>query len=262
MVRSCPQRGIVTLPRALAVYLAHATSFCGSVWRPVIESLPDIPCVTWDFAGHGTGPELDIPVDWSVFGRQVLEETEPGGIGVGHSMGACALVMAQLSDPARFEFLLLIEPIIFPGPHFRQEHRLSEIASKRRRSFESKPEARDNLVSKEAFAAWDPRALDAYVECGLVGDGPVTLACAPEVEADIYRASNAHDTWEHLGEIEVPVLILAGEGSDTTPPEFARRQAARFERAGIEIVPGAGHFLPMEKPGLVADRVRRLVASR
>lgn len=228
----------------------------------MIESLPGVPCVTWDFAGHGAGPELGVPVDWRVFGRQALEETEPGGIGVGHSMGACALVMAQLTDRSRFEFLVLVEPIIFPGPHDRQEHVLSVIASKRRRSFESRAAARENLAAKSAFASWDPRALDAYIECGFVGDGPVELACAPEVEADIYRASNAHDTWDHLGEIDIPVLILAGENSDTTPPDFAREQAAQFPRAGIEIVPEAGHFLPMEKPGLVADRVRRLVESR
>lgn len=244
----------------MPVYLAHATSFCGQVWRPVIDELGDLGSVTWDFAGHGSGPALELPVEWSVFGRQVLEETEPGGIGVGHSMGACALVMAQLADPTRFRFLVLIEPIIFPGPHARSEHELSAIALKRTGTFASRAEARDNFGSR-AFADWDGRALDGYVECGLVGEGPVTLACDPETEADIYRASNAHDTWDRLGEVDIPVLVLVGELSDTTPPEFARLQAAQFPRAGIEIVPGVGHFLPMEKPDLVAERVRRVAAG-
>lgn len=242
----------------MTVYFAHATSFCGAVWRPVLDDLEGVECVAWDFAGHGGGPSLEVPVDWSTFGRQVLEETEPGGIGVGHSMGAAALVMAQLADPARFRFLLLIEPIIFPGPHERAEHALSEIASKRRRSFASREEVRANLSSKSAFSGWHPGALAGYIECGFVGEGPVTPACDPDVEADIYRASIAHDTWEHLDQIEVPVLVLAGEDSDTTTPAFAKQQAARFSRAGVEIVPETGHFLPMEKPALVADRVRRL----
>lgn len=245
----------------MAVYLAHATSFCGAVWRPVVDALEGVDCVSWDFAGHGSGPELSLPVDWTVFGEQVLDETRPGGIGVGHSMGACALIMAQLTDPSRFEFLLLVEPVIFPGPHVRQEHRLSVIASKRRRSFESRAAARENLVAKDAFAAWDSRALDGYVECGLKGEGPVELACDPEVEADIYRASNAHATWDRLGEVDIPILVLAGEESDTIPPKFARQQAAQFRRAGVEIVPDTGHFLPMDEPGLVAARVRRLVET-
>jgi pimeloyl-ACP methyl ester carboxylesterase len=245
----------------MMVYFAHATSFCGSVWNPVISELSGIDCVTWDFAGHGSGPTLDLPADWHQFGSQVLEETKPGGIGVGHSMGAAALTMAQLADPDRFRFLLLIEPIIFPGPHQRVDHMLSAVASKRKRTFESRSAARDNFASRGAFVDWVPSAIDGYVECGLVGDGPVELACDPEVEADAYRASNAHDTWERLGEIDIPVLILAGEESDTTPPEFARQQATQFSKAGLEILPEAGHFLPMTHPGLVADRVRRLVET-
>jgi pimeloyl-ACP methyl ester carboxylesterase len=244
----------------MTVYFAHATSFCGSVWVPVTSELSGIECVTWDFAGHGKGPVLDLPVDWQRFGSQVLEETEPGGIGVGHSMGAAALTMAQLTDPDRFRFLVLIEPIIFPGPHQRVDYMMS-AASKRKRMFESRSVARDNFASRGAFADWVPSAIDGYVECGLIGDGVVELACDPEVEADIYRVSNLNDTWEHLGEIDIPVLILAGEESDTTPPEFARRQAAQFPKAGLEIVPGAGHFLPMTHPELVATRIHRLVET-
>jgi pimeloyl-ACP methyl ester carboxylesterase len=245
----------------MTVYFAHATSFCGSVWRPVISGLHGVECVTWDFAGHGSGPTLDLPVDWRVFGEQVLDETIPGGIGVGHSVGATAMTMAQLADPDRFRFLVLIEPSIFPGPHRRQENSLSVFTLKRKKTFDSRGAAKDNFASRDAFSDWVPSALEAYVECGLVGEGPVELACDPEIEADIYRASNAHDTWERLGEIEIPVLILTGETSDPIPSEFAREQTAQFRRAGLEIVPGAGHFLPMEKPDLVADRIRRLVTT-
>jgi len=245
----------------MTVYFAHATSFCGSVWSPVISGLDDVDCVTWDFAGHGSGPTLELPADWRTFGEQVLEETAPGGIGVGHSMGATAMIMAQLADPDRFRFLVLIEPTVFPGPHDRQENSLSVSTLRRKSSFESREAAKDYFASRDAFFNWAPSAVNAYVECGLVGEGSVELACDPEIEADIYRASNAHDTWERLGELEIPVLVLAGENSDPIPPEFAREQTARFRRAGLEIVPGAGHFLPMEKPDLVADRIQRLVAA-
>lgn len=191
----------------------------------------------------------------------MLTETGPGGVGVGHSMGACALVMAQLEDPARFRFLVLIEPIIFPEPHGRLEHPLSEIASKRKGSFRSRADALANFRSRRAFSNWHPDALAAYVDCGLVGQDRVELACDPEVEADIYRASNDHDTWDRLPEIDIPVLILSGAESDTIAPDFARVQASQFPSAGVEIVPDAGHFLPMEKPGLVATRVRRVVEA-
>ncbi len=138
---------------------------------------------------------------------------------------------------------------------------MSAFTLKRKRTFRSRGAAKDNFASRETFSDWVPSALEAYVECGLVGEDPVELACNPEIEADIYRATNAHDTWERLGEIEIPVLILTGETSDPIPPGFAREQTNQFRRAGLENVPGAGHFLPMEKPDLVADRIRRLVAA-
>lgn len=251
-----------SLPWLMTVYFSHATSFCGAVWDPVRARLDDVDTFAWDHPGHGRGPHLEPPVDWRVFGEYVLEMTEPGGVGVGHSMGAAALVMAQAEDPDRFRALVLIEPIVFPGPYRREDRDpMARTAERRRPVFRSRQAAAEHFRGRGLFENWVDAAFDAYIECGLVGDDEVTLACRPEVEADIYRAWKAHDTWERLGAIEVPVLVLAGEHSDTITPDFARRQVDRFPRAGVEIVADTGHFLPMERPALVADRVRRLVEA-
>lgn len=243
----------------MTVYFSHATSFCGAVWNPVRAYLTDIPTFAWDHPGHGRGPRLEPPVDWRVFGEYVLEVTEPGGVGVGHSMGAAALTMAQVADPTRFRALVLIEPIVFPGPYGRETRDPMAVqAEKRKAVFESREAAAENFRGRGPFENWDEEAFDGYIECGLIGEGAVRLACSPEVEADIYRAWKDHDTWDELGSIEIPVLVMAGEDSDTISPGFARSQAAQFARAGLEVVPGTGHFLPMERPDLIAQRVRRL----
>jgi pimeloyl-ACP methyl ester carboxylesterase len=243
----------------MTVYFSHATSFCGGVWDPVRDSLGDIETVAWDHPGHGHGPGLELPVDWRRFGEYVLDVTEPGGLGVGHSMGAAALAMAQVSDPTRFRCLILIEPIVFPGPYRRDDRfEMTVTAAKRKADFESRDAAAENFRGREPFSEWDDRAFQAYLECGFIGDGPVRLACPPEIESDIYRAWKDHETWDELGSIEVPVLLMVGEHSDTVPPDFAREQAAQFPAAGLEIVEGTGHFLPMERPEIVANRVRRL----
>jgi pimeloyl-ACP methyl ester carboxylesterase len=244
----------------MTVYLSHATSFCGTVWNPVRSLLEEVETVAWDHPGHGSGPPLEPPVDWRVFGRHVLDVTEPGGIGVGHSMGAAALAMAQAADASRFRALLLIEPIIFPGPYEREGRESMAVTAQRRRpTFESRESAAEHFRGRGAFTNWVDGAFDGYIECGLTGDSEVSLACRPDVEADIYRAWRDHDTWDKLGSIDIPVLVMAGENSDTITPDFAREQAARFPKAGVEIVPGTGHFLPMERPDIVAERVRRLV---
>lgn len=245
----------------MTVFFSHATSFCGAVWDPVRADLDDMETHAWDHPGHGSGPLVDVPIHWSQYGEYVLEITERGGIGVGHSMGAAALAMAQAADPHRFRALVLIEPIVFPPPYRREESEMSERALRRRREFPTRAEAAENFRGKGAFVDWDEAAFEGYIRCGLIGEGPVRLACEPAVEADIYRASGSHDTWDRLTQIEIPVLLMSGEHSDTISSEFSREQAAQFPRAGVEIVPDTGHFLPMEKPGLVADRVRRLASA-
>jgi pimeloyl-ACP methyl ester carboxylesterase len=252
-----------SLPSAgMTVYFSHATSFCGAVWDPVRTRLEDVDTVAFDHPGHGAGPPLETPVDWRVFGEFVLDVTEPGGIGVGHSMGAAALAMAQAADPAHFRAMLLIEPVMFPPPYSRDTKRdMVERAARRRRTFQSRKEAADSFRDRGAFLGWDQAAFDGYIACGLIGDGPVHLACDPVIESDIYGGSTDHDTWDRIVNIDVPVLLMAGEQSDTIPPDLAREQAAQFVRAGVEIVTDAGHFLPMERPDLVAERVRRFVET-
>lgn len=245
----------------MTVYFSHATSFCGAVWDPVRAHLDDIETRAWDQPGHGQGPVVDLPIDWTLFGEYVLDVTEPGGVGVGHSMGAASLAMAQAADPVRFRALLLIEPVMFPGPYRRADHPMAERALRRRTRFASRAEARENFEGKGAFEGWHEEAFAGYINCGLVGDGSVRLACTPEVEAEIYRGSGAHDTWDRVGSVDIPVLLMSGELSDTISPDLARDQAAQFGRAGVEIVPDIGHFLPMQRPELVAERVRRFVEA-
>lgn len=245
----------------MTVYLSHATSFCGAVWRPIQSRISELDPIAWDFPGHGNGPPIDTPIAWESFGEYVLEVTEPGGIGVGHSMGAAALAMAQIIDPSRFRALVLIEPVIYPGQYSRSENEMSERALRRRRDYETRSEAAESFRERGAFVGWDPEAFEGYIDCGLIGDGPVSLACDPEIEADIYRGSGAHDTWDRLHSIEIPVLLLYGADSETITPDLARRQQARFSRAGLESVEAAGHFLPMQLPALVADRVRRIAET-
>lgn len=221
--------------------------------------------VVWDFPCHGSAPRLDHPIDWWSFGEWALDQLESvdgPAIGVGHSMGGAALVMAELLSPGRFAALVLIEPIIFPPPYQRMEYGMVKAAEKRRRNFESRDAARENFASKEPFKTWHPQALGGYVECGLRDsvDGCI-LSCNPDDEAEIYRTAGLHGVWDRLNEIVPPTLIMAGEKSETHPPHFVESLAARMRRAGFEIVRGTGHFLPMEKPELVARRVEAIATG-
>ena len=57
------------------------------------------------------------------------------------------------------------------------------------------------------------------------------------------------------------MTVVAGEESDSHPPEFAAELAGRFSRADLVIVPGATHFVPMERPEAIAAEVLRLAGQ-
>lgn len=259
-----PGRGNVRL------LLAHATSFTKETWEPLIEELRSAevvsPITAWDAPGHGDSAVLPGPFDWWDTARVALEvaesQSEPiANLGIGHSMGGASLVMAELLRPGTFSALVLIEPIIFPPPYQRiEDNPLAVGALRRRGSFGSLDEALANFTSKSAFARWDARAMRSYVAGGLrERDGRWWLKCEPQQEADVYRAGTAHGAYDRLGEIECPVLVLTGELSHTHPEAFGEHLAERFRRGRLQVVPEAGHFLPMERPDLVAGEIAPIV---
>jgi pimeloyl-ACP methyl ester carboxylesterase len=246
----------------------HANGFCKEMWRPVVAATTGVRAVAFDQRGHGDSSTGRFPFDWWDLGRDA--HTWAGGLsvprlGVGHSSGGAALVMAELLAPGTWDHLILIEPIIFPGPFERAEtHPLVTGALRRRNAFASRAETRTAYAGRGPFAGWTHESLDLYVEYGF-RDGPGgerRLACAPEVEAEYYRMATAHGAWERLVEVGCPVTMLAGEHSDSHPPDFAERLASRFRAAELITVPGASHFIPMERPEAVAGIVTAVAANR
>ena len=50
------------------------------------------------------------------------------------------------------------------------------------------------------------------------------------------------DSRPNLPGIEIPTLVLVGEGDAITPPEIAREMAEMIEWASLVVVPEAGHL--------------------
>jgi len=240
------------------VVFAHATGFCKEVWGPVTDLLPGAGALSIDQRGHGDSGVADPPFDWWDLGRDVLAAIGVAGwtrpIGVGHSSGAASLVMAELLAPGTFESLLLIEPIIFPPPFVRYEELPLAVAALRRRaSFSSRDAVLDGFRGRGPFARWTDSAFEAYVDGGFrAEDGAWVLKCRPEVEAECYWAATLHGAWDRLGEVACPAIVVGGEDSDSHPAAFLHEQADLLGNARVEIIAGATHFVPMERPDVIA----------
>ena len=74
-----------------------------------------------------------------------------------------------------------------------------------------------------------------------------------------FRACDAFDRIERLGEVSLPLLALTGEQDVMTPPKFAQALADRVPGAQARIVPQAGHLAMVERPGDVNEALRAFV---
>jgi pimeloyl-ACP methyl ester carboxylesterase len=63
------------------------------------------------------------------------------------------------------------------------------------------------------------------------------------------------------GEIRTPTLVLWGEQDGWLAPEFGRRLAEAIPGARLVPVANAGHFLPQDQPGSVAEALASFFAS-
>lgn len=254
------------------IVCAHATGFSKELWRPFADEFRraggTVPVVAFDFQSHGEARKLAHPVDWWAFAGDVdgaLSSVSGTVVGLGHSMGAAALIMRELLHPGTFSALVLVEPIVLPDEvnrRFSEHNPLAAMAMRRRRTFPSAEAAHTNFASKPVFGRWDGRALSAYVEGGLIDEEVHwRLACEPEDEAATFRAAATTGLWDRLGEVRCPVTVVGGEHSDSHSVDFVEILSRRFVDGSVHIVPGATHFVPMEAPGDLAELMLERLAD-
>jgi hypothetical protein len=109
-----------------------------------------------------------------------------------------------------------------------------------------------------------PESLDAYLRHGVVDlpDGTVTLACPPEVEAEIFSFMRGDrgspPFWPHLAAMASRTRVIAGRRSNL-PTEIFDAQAAQV---GSEVVwVDGGHLFLQEDPARAAALITTHLAA-
>jgi pimeloyl-ACP methyl ester carboxylesterase len=259
--------------------LCHATGFHGAAWEPLARALP-AGLRRWavDFRAHGASV---VPpgqrLDWDGFGADVLAVVDGLGLaagevlGVGHSMGGAALLLAEQARPGTFRGLWLFEPIVPPpgampvDPDQPGPNSLADGAARRRATFPSAEAALANFAAKPPLDQLRADALHAYVRHGFVpapdeGDGAVRLACRPADESQIYRGGPAHGAFADLDAVACPVVVAYGD-DPVGPGRFAPPVAEALPHGRAEAFAQLGHFGPLEAPARVAAAVAAFAAT-
>jgi pimeloyl-ACP methyl ester carboxylesterase len=106
------------------------------------------------------------------------------------------------------------------------------------------------------------KATDLLVSCSFSTNAPaslVELASQRLVETRqsvIYGdlvACDRFDVMDQLESVKQPTLVVCGADDQMTPLRYAQFLASSIPNARLEVIPGAGHMVMLERPGRVAD---------
>ena len=253
------------------VVLSHAAGFHGLVWAPLAARLAgSLHCIAYDARGHGDSTVEGDPAegwDWRTLALDALAVVDGLALdrpfGLGHSSGASALLLAEEARPGTFAGLYCIEPIgpasVDPPPPPFPDHPMAVRARRRREVFASRHEAVEAYGSKPPLSDLSAEGMSAYVEYGFADqpDGTVRLKCRPGHEAHMYEYGFSHDAFRRLPDVRCPVVLARGATSQVMTDDVVDQWAARLPDGSTEVLPGVGHFAPLEDPTLVADAVVR-----
>lgn len=221
----------------MQVVLLHALPFDGSMWDGVTARL-DVPVLAPTL--YDLGDSLE---EWAA---AVLDLSTPGPLLVaGNSVGgSCALEVARAA-PDRVRALVLIgtKAGVRPEPAFRDE-------------------ALAVLASDGMEAAWDRywAPLFPSTTSGAVLDAARRSALAQDSDAVARGVRAFHDRRDLTGVVEAwtrPLVVVSGEQDHTPPPETTRPFADGPGRS-FRLVDGCGHYVPLERPDVIADLLESL----
>lgn len=237
-----------------ALVFVHYWGGSADTWERVIAELPpEQSTVRYDQRGWGTSRSLPGPYGLDRLAddlTRVVTGCVPGPfVLVGHSMGGKVSQLVAARRPSGLAGLALIAPAP-PEPPATVTEEYRQGLSHAYDSPESVRYALDHVLTATPLP--DP-ALDNAVRD--------SLAAGPGARHEWPLHGIARDITHAVGDIDVPVTVLAGERDVVEPPDVLRAcLLPHLPHATLTTVPGAGHLLPVEAPEAVASALGDFLA--
>lgn len=244
-------------PNAAPLILLHAGQASSTMWFPNVADLTkQFHVLAVDTLGE---PGKSIPAQqndtrrdaaaWleGVFNELGISKTRVMGLSRG---GWLALNLAIFASH-RLERMVLLSPaasFIPLNPFF------SAVAGAVMR-------IPTRFVSKIALNSWVSRGFvvdDVFAEQFMIGlqnwNWAMNTNGYSGVMPSLFRD-------EELHQIQIPVLMIIGDQDKLNPPKAIERARQLIPHIEAEIIPHAGHFLSMEQPEYVNDRVLKFLTQ-
>jgi len=210
-----------------------------AVAHRLAAAIPTEPTLAFvDLPGHGLSQADTTALDDT---PRPLAELAGPGTWIGYSMGARHALLAACEQAPEVQQLVLIGGTAGIADQVERELRGDQDAARATRL---------ETIGVEAF-------IDEWMAL------PMFAGLAPDPDDRRHRLRNStaglafslrrsgtgaqRSVWDRLGEVQIPVLVLAGE-RDPKFVEIGQRLAEAMPRATFDAIPDAGHAAHNEQP--------------
>jgi pimeloyl-ACP methyl ester carboxylesterase len=240
--------------------LVHGLGGNLHIWDDLAAALhDDFRVIRYDLRGSGKTRESEPAeltlVRWAGDLRELLD-----GLGihrpilVGHSLGAGISLKYALRWPDGIRALVLMgaDPALSRlGPRLQKTvGLLSDVGMQ---TWVDEYWSKNPPFSAESLAR-TPALYDRY-------RAMVLRNSAESYIRTCLAIANCEDLSESLNSVTVPALVIVGGKDDRTLPEEGRRLAEQLPDSQLHEIGDAGHSLPVEAPGEIAEAIKQFVAG-
>lgn len=238
-----------------AIILLHGLGGTSNSFQPLMPALGGRRVVRPDLPGAGRSPTPRGPIDLRMLVDSVLRMAADLGIAeadlVGHSFGSLIAQHVAQARPALARTLTLFGPIIEPAEAARE--RLGARADLARDAGMGSVADQVATAGLAAGSADSNAAAFAFVRESHMRQDAAGFAKNCEALAGASRADPVA--------LKMPVLVVTGEQDAVAPPSVAYQLADAAPNGRAVVLPGCGHWAPVEKPAecrrLISESVER-----
>ena len=252
------------------IHFAHANGFPANSYSHFFSYLSRYDIGSINTMGHANYPvseNLSFLADELV--SYISSSNDKPIIGIGHSSGGAATLLAAAKRPDLFKQVILIDPVLL-GSKKRLAIKLSKLlglwsrfspankARKRRNRFKDKAEAFQYYSTKALFKDFDENCFNDYIEYGLKATGQnYELLFSPIVEADIFDNVPTYIPRD-LSQVKATILYASNSNLfGQTDVNWWKKTHPAFELISFE----GNHLFPLEQPQAAAKAIDKIISS-
>ncbi len=259
------------------IHFAHANGFPPGAYQPFLHHFEkDYQVITSTFRPLWGDQDHKWLKSWRQFGDDLIQYLDnqgfKNGIGMGHSLGGVATILAAMKRPDLFSKIILLDPVIFDGTLFHLVNMLPEslrkkiipvakIALKRKDEWPSKEVVYNSWRAKRIFKRIPDEVLKNLIEHATIptDSNSVKLAYSKEWETQVYITAPL--IFRQLKKMKTPMIVVRGDKTTVITSEIWESwKAAQPDNVFINYE-GAGHLVPFEFPHALAKKILPLIPT-